>query len=505
MKKLNKILLLMLAICLFSINDVQAGGKKDDEPVPDKLATCKYTTKAGGFDVSFEISLNADGSISRTPDSGDTLGDSNKYAYYPKGFNEEFKSVIYRGEKIAKDCPTVYVCDGDLQFSVYSTGVTCTAGNSSKGVTGSLTYVSSSVEQSTNEKKVYCTKRKTLRNSSAFDAKIEFFKDVDGKNKFSVYKVFKHDNSEVLMGTADPTGIIMLESFYVRLGDNYDAYFSDKCSSLRMYFKSTSGNDLYVQQEKPDDVENGSYAVTETGKDSGKDLDEDKNKSSGGTKKNTDLNPYTGCPLGEDVTKDLYGALKIFKIAAPLLVIGFTIFEFVQALAKGDITAELKKLSQRLLKRCIFAVVLFFLPVLVNQVMQLANVWNENGTCDFSNSLEVKPDDPRTEDERRITSCAGHSDLTSCNNDTTNKCKWSYSGNFCEAEKIKSDDENRITSCGGHSDLTSCNGDTTNNCKWNYTGNYCERVKCGDFGDNTTCTKNGCSWSYSGNFCEYKK
>lgn len=222
-------------------------------------------------------------------------------------------------------------------------------------------------------------------------------------------------------------------------------------------------------------------------------------------KKDTESELYTGCPLGEDVTKDLYGALKIFKIAAPLLVIGFTIFEFVQALAKGDITAELKKLSQRLLKRCIFAVVLFFLPVLVNQVMQLANVWDENGTCDFSNSVEVKPDDPRTEDERRVTSCAGHSDLTSCNNDTTNKCKWSYSGNFCEAEVIKSDDENRITSCGGHSDLTSCNKDTTNNCKWNYTGNYCERVKCGDFGDNTTCTKNGCSWSYSGNFCEYKK
>lgn len=178
---------------------------------------------------------------------------------------------------------------------------------------------------------------------------------------------------------------------------------------------------------------------------------------------NTDSSLYTGCPLGKDVTKDLYGALKIFKIVAPLLVIGFTVFEFVQALAKGDITAELKKLSQRLLKRCIYAVILFFLPVLVNQVMQLANVWDENGTCDFSDSVEVKPDDSRTEDERRVTSCGGHTDLTSCNNDTTNHCTWSYSGN------------------------------------------YCERVKCGDFGDNSTCTKNGCSWSYSGNFCEYKK
>ena len=435
MKKINKFLLLIFTICLFSISSVQAGGKDDDKTTSKKLATCKYTTTAGAFNVSFEISLHEDGSISRTPDSGDPLGDSNKYAYYPKGFNEKFKNVIYRGEKIAKDCPTVYVCDGDLQFGVYSTGVACAAGNSSKGVTGSLTYVSSSVEQSKNEKKIYCSKRKTLRNSSAFDAKIEFFKDVDGKNKFSVYKVFKHDNSEVLMGTADPTGIIMLESFYVRLGDNYDAYFSDKCSSLSIYFKSTSGNDLYVQQEKPDDAENGSYAVTETEKDTGEDIDKDKKNKTTTKKATTDSSLYTGCPLGADVTKDLYGALKIFKIAAPLLVIGFTIFEFVKALAKGDITSELKKLSQRLLKRCIYAVILFFLPVLVNQVMQLANVWDENGTCDFSNSVEVKPNDSRTEEERRITSCAGHSDLTSCNNDTTNKCKWSYSGNFCEYKK----------------------------------------------------------------------
>ena len=165
----------------------------------------------------------------------------------------------------------------------------------------------------------------------------------------------------------------------------------------------------------------------------GSDVSTDREKDK--VTKDTESSLYTGCPLGKDVTKDLYGALKIFKIAAPLLVIGFTIFEFVKALAKGDITSELKKLSQRLLKRCIYAVILFFLPVLVNQIMQLANVWDENGTCDFSNSVEVKTDDSRTEEERRITSCAGHSDLTSCNNDTTNKCKWSYSGNFCEYKK----------------------------------------------------------------------
>lgn len=397
MKNLNKVVFFILTICLLTINNVQAGGKNDDKVAPDKLATCKYTAKSGVFDVSFEISLNVDGTVSRTPDSGGLLETVDKYAYYPKYFDEEFKKVIYQDGKVAKNCPTVYVCDGDQQFGVYPNGVSCAAGDSSKGVSGNLTYISSDAEQSTNEKTIYCTKRKTLRNSSSFDAKIEFFKDTDGKNKFSVYKVFKKDNSEVLMGTAEPSGIVMIESFSIRLDGNYDAYFSNKCSSASMYFRTTDGINLYAQNDKPDDVENGSYAVTETEKDSGKDLDEGKNKSSDSTKKDTDSSNNTGsnteCPLGADVTKDLYGALKIFKIAAPLLVIGFTIIEFVQALAKGDITAELKKLSKRLLKRCVFAVILFFLPVLVNQIMQLANVWDENGTCDFSDEIQYNASD----------------------------------------------------------------------------------------------------------------
>ena len=97
---------------------------------------------------------------------------------------------------------------------------------------------------------------------------------------------------------------------------------------------------------------------------------------------------YTGCPLGVDVTKDIYGLLKILKIVAPLLVVGLTIFEFVKAIARSEIDGEAKKLGMRLVKRLIIAVILFFLPVLVNQIMIMANIWDENGTCDFSKSAD---------------------------------------------------------------------------------------------------------------------
>lgn len=95
-----------------------------------------------------------------------------------------------------------------------------------------------------------------------------------------------------------------------------------------------------------------------------------------------------GCPLGVDVTKDIYGLLKILKIVAPLLVVGLTVFEFVKAIARSEIDGEAKKLGMRLVKRLIIAVILFFLPVLVNQIMIMANIWDENGTCDFSKSAD---------------------------------------------------------------------------------------------------------------------
>lgn len=96
----------------------------------------------------------------------------------------------------------------------------------------------------------------------------------------------------------------------------------------------------------------------------------------------------TGCPLGVDVTKDIYGLLKILKIVAPLLVVGLTVFEFVKSIARSEIDGEAKKLGMRLVKRLIIAVILFFLPVLVNQIMIMANIWDENGTCDFSKSAD---------------------------------------------------------------------------------------------------------------------
>ncbi len=93
-------------------------------------------------------------------------------------------------------------------------------------------------------------------------------------------------------------------------------------------------------------------------------------------------NVYAGsCPLGPDVTRDLYGALKIIRIVAPLLVIAYSTLDTVKALTKGDGGSEFKKVAQRFGKRAIYAVILFFLPMIVDLFMQMADVWDANGNC----------------------------------------------------------------------------------------------------------------------------
>ena len=103
---------------------------------------------------------------------------------------------------------------------------------------------------------------------------------------------------------------------------------------------------------------------------------------------------FAWCPLGEDVTKDLYGALKIFQILAPIFCIAFSVFDVVKTVSKGDADAEMKKVAGKFGKRVIYTILLFFLPIFVDQAMQIADVWGVNGSCDLT---APESNDPETE------------------------------------------------------------------------------------------------------------
>lgn len=69
---------------------------------------------------------------------------------------------------------------------------------------------------------------------------------------------------------------------------------------------------------------------------------------------------------------------NIIRIASPIIVVVFTIYEFAKAVFAQD-KSENNKALNRLIKRLILAAILFATPTLVN--ILLTFISNTNGTC----------------------------------------------------------------------------------------------------------------------------
>lgn len=70
--------------------------------------------------------------------------------------------------------------------------------------------------------------------------------------------------------------------------------------------------------------------------------------------------------------KDLQGIFKVFKIVAPILVIVLSIYDFIKAIT-GKVDGEMKKVFIKLLKRLAFAMILFFLPNILDFFLGLVD------------------------------------------------------------------------------------------------------------------------------------
>lgn len=79
------------------------------------------------------------------------------------------------------------------------------------------------------------------------------------------------------------------------------------------------------------------------------------------------------CNSWGTVIKDLQNVFDFVKIVVPLLIIGLSVFDFIKAVAAKD-DKGLKKAFQALIKRIVCAIVLFFLPVLINLLLELVAV-----------------------------------------------------------------------------------------------------------------------------------
>lgn len=74
--------------------------------------------------------------------------------------------------------------------------------------------------------------------------------------------------------------------------------------------------------------------------------------------------------------QDLQNVFDFCKIVIPLLIIGLSVFDFIKAVAGKD-DKDLKKAFNKLLKRLALAVVFFFLPTLINLLLDLMDNSNK--------------------------------------------------------------------------------------------------------------------------------
>jgi len=74
----------------------------------------------------------------------------------------------------------------------------------------------------------------------------------------------------------------------------------------------------------------------------------------------------------------LQGLFTLIKIAAPVLVIALSTIDYIKALASSN-ADEMKKVTQRTIKRAVIGLIVFFLPFLLDILFELFGLYDISG------------------------------------------------------------------------------------------------------------------------------
>lgn len=100
--------------------------------------------------------------------------------------------------------------------------------------------------------------------------------------------------------------------------------------------------------------------------------------SSSKTVERSESCPMFGDPESEgDLAYYMQTAFNIMKYVGILMLIGFTVMDLINGVTSGD-DKEIQKIGTKFLKRFIYAVLLFFLPIIINFVFDILGLY---GTC----------------------------------------------------------------------------------------------------------------------------
>lgn len=91
---------------------------------------------------------------------------------------------------------------------------------------------------------------------------------------------------------------------------------------------------------------------------------------------NLDIYPVVDCKglLGQGLIDKINSYLDVIKIAIPIILIGFGVFDFTKAIFAGE--DDMKKAQKSFFKRIFISLLIFLTPTVVNLILTLANkVW----------------------------------------------------------------------------------------------------------------------------------
>lgn len=151
---------------------------------------------------------------------------------------------------------------------------------------------------------------------------------------------------------------------------NYNVSVSDTAGK----FKNGCPDNIFIKEANGGHRE-ASSAYIDTVNNNGKTTYRDgvnPNNTGELTTKKIDLSGPSGCKniLGDDVTNILHNILKTIQYAGPILVAIMTIIDLVKASLSGE-QDELKKMMPKFIKRLVAAMLLFFIPLLVNLIFDI--------------------------------------------------------------------------------------------------------------------------------------
>ncbi len=125
--------------------------------------------------------------------------------------------------------------------------------------------------------------------------------------------------------------------------------------------------------ESEDKTEDKSEDKTEDkSEDKTEDKTEDKSEDDGDSQDSSS----DECDSWGDAKRDMQNIFNFMKIIVPLLIIGLSTFDFIKAITQKD-DKDIKKAFTRLMKRFVFAILLFFIPVILEFLLYLFEINNE--------------------------------------------------------------------------------------------------------------------------------